>query len=1426
MTASRPRSAPFSFKSLLPTVVFPAVLAAIVGCAGMEGDASRRNDAALGRYIDKVYRAPLDTKQYRSDLRGIQRDFGLRASGLDRHFPQRKEPTPLPGRIIVQIDKSQIANTFKPAGPRIDRAQLERAGLLPSRLEVGNVRYLGQARNGDALLLMALPKQYRHSDLVSAFRRSKAESFRIVSTYASRRGQDGITIVLVRFKSQSLGTDFFRFYGPTYPRLSASSNLHRTLQRLRVVEMRRVFRSVEKPDPKASGYYSVVPFKTLLELAKQQNPRRTGRAYTRVYSKDLDDILDAYRRHHGYAMPQVTDRGIIAAWPLIRSGLKIPVRVPDNMENYFVLTLAPGVDIQDAKRELLKHASVRNASFDYPFQTAATNDPYFPDQWGLVNTGLFNGQPGGTTGFDTKAETGWGVAAAQTPVVVAVVDTGIKEDLDELRGRLWTNPHEIAGSPIDLDGNGYVGDVHGITTGLYLEPSGSIELGLPSTWYGPHGTQVAGVIAAEANNNVGISGVAGADGVQLMNLAMGAFSDDGTPCGIAEFAQAVMYAIAPSTDPNYPLAGADIVNASFHGTGIKSWLPHDITMAALDAGVVIVASAGNEGMSFLDLPYLMPASLPGVITVGGSQRDGRRWSGSNHGYLLDLVAPAMDVATTTFDSAAPSAQAIITINPSMYGTSMSSAFVSGGAAVILGRFPDISGPYMNDWLRAKAFDMVDPLGDGTAHVGDDEWTGAGMLNIGNAATAALNSLDRPIDVEVVIKSAPSHLKELDAFDPGVPYAVTRFPQIGVRVQGQSNASWELAYALGEIPDQANWIPIGTGNGESQYETNSYGELTSGAITPLDTSSLTNGQLYSLRLRATNAAGTVFNAYSLFRPVRAAISFPAKNYVIVPQRGWLPLAGYIDLNAGQSYSVEVSGAGGASLWTSPAYQRPYMDYPETSGRFLLMSNRQSEVTFPHPYCGHFTNTYTANVPTFPANLSFLPEGPIQYVLNAGADSDSMRLYVDSSNFPISYWNILNDDARIQSIYGLTIADLSQFSTCFHSHGIRSDDQVVITPPGVSSSSRLFVWHIFGVSALDATGALRWQAVRDEIYYRIASNILVTSLDNTGPGQVIFAEGRRKYYGDASSWFMSILDSDTGTRIYADYLPDNVGASYIAAGNVRSGSGKDLILSDGNTITAMTRQGAILWTRSFGSHSGRPKMVDIDGDGLDEILLPGTGQILRPNNTFQPGWVTPGASGAMDVAWEGSTARIVVSDGTNVYLKALDGSTRPGWPKAGARFLVGKPGATGDDKIVIYSDRINTFNLDGTPAAGMPEITPSGTLADLRLHDVDGDGVKEFVVLMDRYKANPADNELVGNFLEAYEMVGGTRLADSDNRWPINIANTVGIDNYPAPRWDSHFAVGNVDGSGGPEVVQLLRIAPYKREYRPGQPGIRVELTHLP
>ena len=117
--------------------------------------------------------------------------------------------------------------------------------------------------------------------------------------------------------------------------------------------------------------------------------------------------------------------------------------------------------IMAAIKELKKSGLFEYVEPDWVVRALDTpSDSAFVDGslWGLRNTGL----NGGTPGVDVNATAAWDVTTGSPDVVVAVIDTGIRETHQDLSGNMWLNPGEIPGNGIDDNGSGFIDDVHGI----------------------------------------------------------------------------------------------------------------------------------------------------------------------------------------------------------------------------------------------------------------------------------------------------------------------------------------------------------------------------------------------------------------------------------------------------------------------------------------------------------------------------------------------------------------------------------------------------------------------------------------------------------------------------------------------------------------------------------------------------------------------------------------------------------------------------------------------------------------------------------------------------------------------------------------------------------------------------------------------------
>jgi subtilisin family serine protease len=263
-------------------------------------------------------------------------------------------------------------------------------------------------------------------------------------------------------------------------------------------------------------------------------------------------------------------------------------------------------------------------------------------------------------------------AWAQTtggPVVVAVLDSGIDLGQPDLAGNLWANPNEVGGNGVDDDHDGLVDDVNGWN---FVNNNNNVSDN------NGHGTHVAGIIGADGNNGVGVTGVDwNAKLMAVKVLDSSASGDDAT------VAKGLRYAVAH---------GARIVNMSLASPSPSTQLRSALTYAQ-NAGVLVVTAAGNFGENLRSDPsYPASYGAPNVIDVAASDQAGALDPTSDFGSTVNIAAPGTDIVSTSMSGG----------YELRTGTSMASAIVSGVAALVASQHPDWRWPQ----LRAAIIDSA------------------------------------------------------------------------------------------------------------------------------------------------------------------------------------------------------------------------------------------------------------------------------------------------------------------------------------------------------------------------------------------------------------------------------------------------------------------------------------------------------------------------------------------------------------------------------------------------------------------------------------------------------------------------------------------------------------------------------------------------
>lgn len=369
-----------------------------------------------------------------------------------------------------------------------------------------------------------------------------------------------------------------------------------------------------------------------------------------------------------------------------------------------------------ASNALVEKVSVSSAIV----YTQTSNDPATSNAWYFNNA----------NDRDIDMHEAWNIETGLgSQIRVAIIDSGVDwahEDLglgtDGYQNiylnpgeDAWTNPNNPAtGNGIDDDNNGYIDDWKGWN--FYNNNNDTRQ-------NAGHGTHTAGIVSAKTNNNKGVAGVAGGWGGSGCKII---------PCGagpngqsmVEEAVDGILYAVS---------LGAKVINMSF-GSGPTAEF-EDAIVYANEHGVVIVASAGNDGVQ----PVMYPANHPLIIGVGATEYADQRRQNSNYGQHLDMGAPGLEIISTQENNNYGSSS----------GTSFSSPMVAGVAALMLSQNPCLGHRQIQEMLTATSekvggyYYNYNPLIPGKSNE-----LGYGRLNAHDAVKAAQESAGQGIDLYI------------------------------------------------------------------------------------------------------------------------------------------------------------------------------------------------------------------------------------------------------------------------------------------------------------------------------------------------------------------------------------------------------------------------------------------------------------------------------------------------------------------------------------------------------------------------------------------------------------------------------------------------------------------------------------------------------
>ncbi|WP_276353339.1 S8 family serine peptidase [Cohnella caldifontis] len=332
----------------------------------------------------------------------------------------------------------------------------------------------------------------------------------------------------------------------------------------------------------------------------------------------------------------------------------------------------------------------------------SSDDPLNPSQWGL---------------YAVHSDEAWAEVpvSERQEIVVAIVDTGVRTDHEDLKDNLYKVNGQIVGYNFVQDG----------------KPANDFND------YSGHGTHVAGIIGATANNGKGVAGIA--SGVKIMPVRV--LNDTGS--GKTTYVAAGIRFAADHR--------ADVINLSLGTEGYDRVLEEAVNYA-IDKGVVVVAATGNESNHYnypdprdldgighandpvSDVSVSYPAALPQVIAVGAADwvdSDGNSVINHNELYLadfsntgsaVDFIAPGVDIWSTYNRSANDYEFAS--------GTSMATPFVTGLAALILAHDDYVNG--LSGKSRSLEVQWI--LADSAYPLGAWDKVGSGIILSGEAVT--------------------------------------------------------------------------------------------------------------------------------------------------------------------------------------------------------------------------------------------------------------------------------------------------------------------------------------------------------------------------------------------------------------------------------------------------------------------------------------------------------------------------------------------------------------------------------------------------------------------------------------------------------------------------------------------------------------------
>ena len=331
--------------------------------------------------------------------------------------------------------------------------------------------------------------------------------------------------------------------------------------------------------------------------------------------------------------------------------------------------LPEGLSVKDAIARYKQSGDVAEAQPNFVYRISLTpNDTQFNSLYGMTKI---------------NAPAAWEITTGSPSVVVAIIDTGMNFNHEDLIDNLWTNAGEIAGNGIDDDANGFVDDVNGYN---FVTPGGN------NADDNSHGSHCAGTIGAVGNNGKGVAGVNW--NVKMMGIK--------THDGAAGASTSLRVIGAYNYVTMMKNRGVNIrVTSNSYGGAPEAAAYDQATKDAIDAAgradILNVFAAGNDNFNNDQTPtYPGSYNSPSILTVAASDSNDNKASFSSYGLTtVDVAAPGVGILSTVLNQAYGSKS----------GTSMATPHTAGAAALLAAANPALSAAS----LKATLMNTVDPF---------------------------------------------------------------------------------------------------------------------------------------------------------------------------------------------------------------------------------------------------------------------------------------------------------------------------------------------------------------------------------------------------------------------------------------------------------------------------------------------------------------------------------------------------------------------------------------------------------------------------------------------------------------------------------------------------------------------------------------------